>query len=565
MFSVIIPTMWMCASFTQTLDTLESIDLVKEIIIIDNNKSQAQPLDKYTKVVYLPQEENIFISASWNMGVARAQEQFICILNDDVIPNESMFAFMAEQLANTSIGIVGGNNACWTNKRHTNELMTISQLPLGFGTCMFMQRQKYTPIPEQIKLWYNDDYLFNTVSGHHYTYIGAKVEGGLSQTLENPQFKSQADVIKAQDKIEFEKVMKKPLKICVYAISKNEEKFVERFYNSCKDADLILLCDTGSTDNTAKLAKKVGIKVYDITVTPWRFDTARNTALNLIPKNYDVCISLDLDEELQPGWREEIERLWVKGKTNRMRYKYDWGNNLVFYYEKIHARSGFWWYCGCHETLYADKRTAESWAHTDELLVVHKPDPTKSRGQYMDLLEMDIAENPHNVRHQFYYARELFFNRRYAEGADACEKYLGMPGANWNHERAYARRVQGKCYDALGQGDKALIAHRQGTMEAPLAREPWMDLAQSCYEKALWRECYYAATTALSITNRELVYTADADCWGYKLYDLAAISAYYLGLKDEAVKWGLVAQELEPTNERLAKNILFYTGQIQNK
>jgi hypothetical protein len=130
---------------------------------------------------------------------------------------------------------------------------------------------------------------------------------------------------------------------------------------------------------------------------------------------------------------------------------------------------------------------------------------------------------------------------------------------------AKSREIYEELLETDGFGIPPEPQQDQGTMEAPLAREPWMDLAQSCYEKALWRECYYAATTALSITNRELVYTADADCWGYKLYDLAAISAYYLGLKDEAVKWGLVAQELEPTNERLAKNILFYTGQIQNK
>ena len=38
------------------------------------------------------------------------------------------------------------------------------------------------------------------------------------------------------------------LKIAVYAISKNEEQFVKRFCVSAKDADLILIADTGSED-----------------------------------------------------------------------------------------------------------------------------------------------------------------------------------------------------------------------------------------------------------------------------------------------------------------------------
>ena len=50
-------------------------------------------------------------------------------------------------------------------------------------------------------------------------------------------------------------------KVCVYAISKNEEKFVERWVNSMKEADEIYVLDTGSTDNTASKLKELGVKV----------------------------------------------------------------------------------------------------------------------------------------------------------------------------------------------------------------------------------------------------------------------------------------------------------------
>ena len=85
------------------------------------------------------------------------------------------------------------------------------------------------------------------------------------------------------------------MKIAVYAICKNEEQFVRRFCESAKQADLILIADTGSSDNTVDLAKECGATVYNINVRPWRFDKARDTALNLIPGDFDVCISLDLD------------------------------------------------------------------------------------------------------------------------------------------------------------------------------------------------------------------------------------------------------------------------------
>ena len=69
------------------------------------------------------------------------------------------------------------------------------------------------------------------------------------------------------------------LKIAVYAISKNEEQFVERFAEACKDADYIMVADTGSTDGTVAACERAGITVHSICITPWRFDHARNAAL----------------------------------------------------------------------------------------------------------------------------------------------------------------------------------------------------------------------------------------------------------------------------------------------
>ena len=91
------------------------------------------------------------------------------------------------------------------------------------------------------------------------------------------------------------------MKIAVYAISKNEEQFVKRFCDSAKDADLIIIGDTGSTDNTVALAKECGAVVPRIYITPWRFDKAREAVLALIPPDIDICISLDLDEVLEDG------------------------------------------------------------------------------------------------------------------------------------------------------------------------------------------------------------------------------------------------------------------------
>lgn len=345
------------------------------------------------------------------------------------------------------------------------------------------------------------------------------------------------------------------MKIAVYAISKNEEQFVKRFCESAKEADLIVIADTGSTDKTVEVAKECGATVYDICITPWRFDKARDAALALLPRDIDVCVSLDLDEELQPGWRQEIERLW-QPDTTRMGYKFDWGHGKVFYSTKLHSRSGYHWHHPCHEYIRADARTDEKFVWSDMLMVVHKPDETKSRGQYMDLLEMSVKEDPLCPRNAFYYARELTYYSRWEEAIVALKKYLDMPEANWKNERAYAMRLLGESEDALGRD--GMDWFRKGVAEEPNVRETWLALASAASKRKLWAESYGAAMSALAIKSPSFSYTASPDSFSAKPYDLAAIAAYYLGLKEEALKLGLQALELEPSNERLIKNLEFY-------
>src|SRR5579859_1289913 len=100
------------------------------------------------------------------------------------------------------------------------------------------------------------------------------------------------------------------MKIAVYAIALNEAAFAERFMASCRDADLVLVADTGSNDPTAEILTDLGADVRSLRIEPWRFDAARNAALALLPADIDVCVSLDLDQTLAPGWRPLLEAAW---------------------------------------------------------------------------------------------------------------------------------------------------------------------------------------------------------------------------------------------------------------
>jgi len=358
------------------------------------------------------------------------------------------------------------------------------------------------------------------------------------------------------DKEILRKKMRSRPKIAVYTITKNEEKFIKRYCESAADADYIVVVDTGSTDDTLGVARDCGAIVHEVNVIPWRFDVARNASLALLPADADVCVAADADEVLTPGWRDEIERVWTKDAT-RLRYLYDWGSNISFMCDKIHSRRGYSWRHPCHERLVADPRIVEKYVETDKLIIVHRPDETKSRGQYLDLLSVGVKEDPHDPRNSFYYARELTFYGKHAEATVELQRYLSLPGSTWAEERAFAMRLLGDSAEALGRRDEALSWYRKGTHEASHRKEPWLALSEACYRRSLWEECRYAARQCLS-AQPSTSWPTDAKAESYHPHDMLAISSFWLGDLAAARASGQRACDIAPSDERLRSNMRWY-------
>jgi glycosyltransferase involved in cell wall biosynthesis len=344
------------------------------------------------------------------------------------------------------------------------------------------------------------------------------------------------------------------MKIAVYTIALNEKHFVERWYQSAKEADYILIADTGSTDGTIDLAKSLGINVIDISVKPWRFDDARNASLAAIPADIDYCIALDMDEVLVEGWRSGFDN--INPAVTRPRYKYTWSwkedgtPGLEYGGDKIHARKGYRWKHPVHEVIVTNQSIeVQDWI---PLEIHHYPDHSKSRSQYMPLLAQAVQEDPYDDRNTFYYARELFFHGRFEEATQEFMRHLSLPRATWKPERAASMRYIAKM--VLEKEEWLLKAHD----ECPDRREALVDLADYYYQNEMWEACYKAAEKALAIKDKPLEYLCEEFAWGAAPWDFAAISYYRLGKFDKALQYGRKAVELSPQDPRLTANLAFY-------
>ena len=352
------------------------------------------------------------------------------------------------------------------------------------------------------------------------------------------------------------------LKIVVYAIAKNEAQFVRRWMESMSEADEIVVLDTGSTDETPDLLRELGAKVTSETITPWRFDTARNRSLELVDEDADICVCTDLDEVFHPGWRALLEKAWRPGYSQAV-YRYTWNfrpdgsEGVVFWYEKIHTRQGFRWTHPVHEVLtWVGKGKPGPRVTVEGIQLDHLADPTKSRAQYLGLLELSVKEAPDDDRNVHYLGREYFFYRRWDDCIRTLKRHLSMPSATWKDERAASMRYIAKCYIHKGQKNVAEGWFYRAIAEAPHLREPWLDLAMMLYEDKRWEGVVYFTGRALEIRERPRTYMTDAEAWGSLPYDLRAIGLYETGRIAEALEAAKEAYNLEPSNNRLLENVL---------
>lgn len=211
--------------------------------------------------------------------------------------------------------------------------------------------------------------------------------------------------------------------ISIAMIVKNEELTLDRVLSCVKlFADEIIIVDTGSQDKTKDIAFKYTDKVYDFT---WcdDFSKARNYAFSLASKDYIMWIDAD-DYISTPNIQKLIDLKSQSDKTiDVYMLKYSIGDNFIFFRERILKREkNFKWNGAVHEVI-----TPSGEIEYKDIIIEHRKEkanePKRNLKIYYKLLREKHKFSP---REQYYYSRELYYNRHFKKAIVQLKKYLKM-------------------------------------------------------------------------------------------------------------------------------------------
>jgi hypothetical protein len=179
--------------------------MVHEVILINNCElSYRIPIiPLHHKLIIVSKGRNLYVNPSWNLGVSLSSQDYIAILNDDIIISDKLFTGVC-QVDFEKIGILG---ACHPMIEEVNnptkfsvasfEVMMARIRPWGFGIFMAMKKSDYVKIPEDMLIWCGDDYLFHNIakSGKMNALMGSTIKTKMSATSDDKAF----DDIKNRD------------------------------------------------------------------------------------------------------------------------------------------------------------------------------------------------------------------------------------------------------------------------------------------------------------------------------------------------------------------------------
>ena len=358
------------------------------------------------------------------------------------------------------------------------------------------------------------------------------------------------------------------VKIAIYGICKNEIENIEKYIECFSKADYLCLLDTGSTDGTWEFLQEQQKKysnliIQQTIIDPWRYDTARNLSLTLVPQDTTLYFMVDLDEIIKTNdWLEMIRKSWSP-LILRMSYTYnrqvDPETDMVvqcFTEYRIHTNA--WHYEGIvHEQL-CDITHNRSF-YSDECVFIpiavwHYP-THPNRESYVELCEQGIKEEPANWLMHLQLAAEYEVHEMYDKAINEYKKIIIESDNLSNVEIGRCYASLGRCLNLSDKKEEALQVLKKGRDFNPTCGDNYFVAAEITYDQGNYEETFNLCDLGLKMADENQWCTIVAR-ESYYPFLLMGLSKYYLNDKIEAIVYTAIARE-KNNNEEI--NSIFNT------
>jgi hypothetical protein len=206
-FTLVIPTLWKSTRLLGMIEHYLQSEFVGEIILIDNSKGYFNHFSEVPhKITLIQPDENIYVNPAWNLGIDISKFENICLLNDDITFDVKIFELFSKEdvLTNGIIGLSQTSYELTENIEIKLDQWKPGMNDWGWGCLIFLKKNMWIEIPNDIKIWYGDNFIKDINLNPKWILRGLKVQTEMSTTSDLTEF----DGVKRQDQQNYIKLFK---------------------------------------------------------------------------------------------------------------------------------------------------------------------------------------------------------------------------------------------------------------------------------------------------------------------------------------------------------------------
>lgn len=277
--------------------------------------------------------------------------------------------------------------------------------------------------------------------------------------------------------------MKTTITACL--IVKNEADHIRTVLESLKGVDEIVICDTGSEDDTVAIAKEYTDKVFIDYAWNDDFAEARNYAMSKCSSEW--ILSIDGDEKLETDIGYIYTLLTTIGNIEVKTF----GVKMIGLGDHVHILQRLFrndntvhWVGAAHETLFPVQDNEINITIRYGYSSAHE----KDHDRMMRILLKAIENGEKNPRNMYYLGREYYYKKDYENAITWFSQCVYT--SIWNPEKSDAFLYLSRCYFYTNEGDQARAMCLEAININPDFKEALLFMADLHYEpwKHKWLE-----------------------------------------------------------------------------